>query len=275
MNFYQKLSQSWIMNDSLLCIGIDPDLQRMTADVMSRAEPFLNFSKSIIDQTSDLVCAYKFQMAHFSSAGREHELEMSIDYLKNNYPEICVILDSKRGDVGTTAEQYAKELFERYNADAVTVNPYMGRDSVEPFVAYKDKGVIILCKTSNPGSIDLQDLLIHQDTPVPLYEKVAEEVSTHWNKHDNCLLVMGGTWPDSIRNIRQKFPQMPMLIPGVGQQGADILKVLDAGLCAQARGLILSVSRSVIYAKNVREAALGYYQAIQRGCEHFQKTEAK
>ena len=246
MNFYQKIKAQWAKNNSLICVGLDPDLDRFPDCLAKEAKSIFPFNKSIIDATHDLVCAYKPQIAHFSAYGAEDELERTIQYIHENYPEIPVILDAKRGDIGSTAQKYAKEVFERYKADAVTINPYLGFDSIEPFTDYKDKGVIILCRTSNPSAIDLQDLVVKDGDR--LYEKVAVLASTKWNNNKNCALVIGATWPSQMSDIRELAGDMIFLVPGAGSQGGNVKQLVEAGKTNDGTGLIINSSRGILYA---------------------------
>jgi orotidine-5'-phosphate decarboxylase len=261
-SFIDRLARAWKNNDSLVCVGLDPDPSRFPDSVNALDEPIFEFNKAIIDATHDLVCAYKPQIAHYSAESAELELESTIAYLKSTYPEIPIILDAKRGDIGSTAEMYATEVFERYAADAVTVNPYLGFDSFEPFLNYKDRGVILLCRTSNPGAADLQDLIVEG---APLYEKVASLAVQKWNQHGNCLLVVGATWPEQMTRIRAIVGDMPLLVPGVGAQGADVEKLVKAGRTKAGTGLIVSSSRAILYASDSEDFA----QAARRETERL------
>lgn len=245
MNFIDKLEESITKNNSLLCVGLDPDNEKLH-------EPF-EFCKKIVDQTHDLVCTYKPNIAYFSAFGIEgySDLKKLVNYIHTEY-NLPVILDAKRADVGHTSLQYAKEVFDIYKTDAVTVNPYLGFDSVEPFLERKEKGIILLCRTSNPGAKDFQDL---ESNGKPLYEHVAEKV-VEWNKtYGNCLLVVGATYPEEIKTLRTIAPDMVFLVPGIGSQGGDLEQTLKNGLRNDKSGLILSASRSVLYAQNPREEA--------------------
>ena len=252
LTFKQKLKSIWAKNNSLVCVGLDPDPAKFPLHLANTQDSIFEFNKAIIDATHDLVCAYKPQIAYFSAASAEQQLERTIHYIKQNHPHIPIILDAKRGDIGSTATMYAQEAFERYAVDAVTVNPYMGFDSAEPFLNYKDKGIIFLCRTSNPGANDIQDLIVNGE---PLYEKVAELISQQWNVNNNCLLVMGATWPSQIEKIRAVVGDMPLLVPGVGTQGGDIEQIIKAGQTRDGTGLIISSSRSILYAGNGKDFA--------------------
>jgi orotidine-5'-phosphate decarboxylase len=245
--FVTRLRAAWDEKDSLACVGLDPLIERLPAHIAARASPIFQFNKAIIDATADLVCAYKPQFAHYAACEAEDQLERTIEYIHRAYPGIPVILDAKRGDVEGTAERYAIEAFERYAADAVTVNPYLGGDSLEPFLRYEDRGVIVLCRTSNPGARDLQDLDVGGRK---LYAAVAELAATRWNSRGNCLLVVGATYPEELAEVRAITGDMPFLVPGVGAQGADVRAAIEAGQSADGRGLIVSSSRSIIHASS-------------------------
>lgn len=255
MGFMGKLAAAWRSNNSLICVGLDPDPVRLPAHLPRNIEGIVAFNQAIIDATHDLVCAFKPQIAYFSAHHAEEGLTRTIDHIRTHYPHMPVILDAKRGDIGSTAEKYAVEAFERYGADAVTVNPYMGHDSVAPFLTYTDRGVIILCRTSNPGAADFQDLDVGGR---PLYEAVAERVVEKWNTHGNCMLVVGATWPEQMARVRSIVGDMPFLVPGVGAQGGDVEKLVRAGKTVEGAGLVISSSRAVLYAdqgKGFAEAA--------------------
>ena len=247
MSFRSQLEEAWRRNDSLVCVGLDPELERFPPQFSGQASPIYHFNRAVIDATADLVCAYKPQVAHYAAYEAEDQLERTIEYIHQRYPGIPVILDSKRGDVGNTAARYALEAFERYGADAVTVNPYLGTDSLEPFLDYESKGVIILCRTSNPGARDLQDL----DTGGrKLYQVVAELAATRWNSHRNCALVVGATYPRELAEVRAIVGDMPFLVPGVGAQGGDAEAVVQLGQTPAGTGLLVSSSRAILYAGN-------------------------
>jgi orotidine-5'-phosphate decarboxylase len=245
MNFLEQLKGAWARNDSLVCVGLDPELERFPARLSGQPSPIFQFNRAIIDATADLVCAYKPQFAHYAAYEAEDQLERTIEYIHQHYPGIPVILDSKRGDVGNTAQRYALEAFERYGADAVTVNPYMGTDSLEPFLSYEDRGVIVLCRTSNPGAGDLQDL---ETGGRKLYEVVAHLAASRWNSRGNCALVVGATYPKELAQVRALTGDMPFLVPGVGAQGGDVQAVVRNGQSAAGDGLMISSSRAILYA---------------------------
>jgi orotidine-5'-phosphate decarboxylase len=243
--FVEQLARAWERSDSLACVGLDPEIERFPRHIAAEPAPIFRFNKAIIDATADLVCAYKPQFAHYAACGAEEQLERTIEYIHESHPGVPVILDAKRGDVGDTAERYAIEAFERYGADAVTVNPYLGGDALEPFLRHADKGVVILCRTSNPGARDLQDCVIG---PRKLYQVVAELTAQRWNSRGNCLLVVGATYPRELAEVRALVGDMPLLVPGVGAQGGDVAQAVQNGQTAQGTGLIVSSSRGILYA---------------------------
>lgn len=245
MNFIQKLQHSWQRNDSLLCVGLDPNWAKIPPHLKEHKESIFQFCQAIVDATHDLVCAYKPQIAYFAAHSAEDQLLKTLDYIRTNYPHIPIILDSKRGDIGSTAEMYAIEAYDRYQADAVTVNPYMGQDSAQPFLDRADKGTILLCRTSNGGAADIQDLVVDG---VPIYEKVARMISRDWNTHGNCCIVVGATWPEQMQRLRKVTGDMPFLVPGVGAQGGDVEALVKAGQTNDGTGLMINSSRGIIYA---------------------------
>src|SRR4030095_15884783 len=226
MSFSNKLAAAWKVSNSLVCVGLDPETKKFPDRFRDAPGGIFEFNKAIVDATRDLACAYKPQFAHYAAHAAENQLEHTIDYIKATAPNAIVILDSKRGDIGSTAEQYAQEAFERYGADAVTVNPQLGRDSVEPFLKHADKGVIILCRTSNAGARDFQDLHVGPDRK--LFQHVAETVSKEWNSAGNCMLVVGATYPEELADIRSRVGDLPFLVPGGGAQGGDGAKGMGA-----------------------------------------------
>ena len=259
--FVEQLTRAWERSDSLACVGLDPDIERFPRHIAAEPSPIFQFNKAIIDATADLVCAYKPQFAHYAACGAEDQLERTIEYIHEKHPGVPVILDAKRGDVGNTAERYATEAFERYGADAVTVNPYLGSDSLEPFLRHADKGVVILCRTSNPGARDLQDRLIGARK---LYQVVAELAAQRWNSRGNCLLVVGATYPGDLAEVRALVGNMPLLVPGVGAQGGEVAQVVQNGQTARGTGLIISSSRAILYASSGEDFASAARAATQQ-----------
>lgn len=245
MNFIKALNSVWRENNTLLCIGLDPDPAKFPAHLQHRPDAIFEFCRAIVDATADLVCCFKPQIAYFAARRAEDQLEALIEHIHIRHPATPVILDAKRGDIGSTAEQYAIEAFERFQADAVTINPYMGRDSIEPYLAYRDKGIILLCRTSNPGGSDLQFLDVGGEK---LYERVARLVSKEWDVNGQCALVVGATFPSEIARVRTLIGDMPLLVPGIGAQGGDIETTVRAGCTASGVGLIINSSRAILYA---------------------------
>jgi orotidine-5'-phosphate decarboxylase len=246
VTFIDKLSGAWATNNSLLCVGLDPDTAKFPAHLQAQSNAIVEFCKAIIDATADLACAYKPQIAYFAAQRAEEQLEEICAYLREKYPHIPIVLDAKRGDIGATAEQYAREAFERYNADAVTVNPYMGYDSVAPYLEWKDRGAIVLCRTSNAGGSDLQFLNVDGK---PLYQHVAQLVADKWNTNGQCALVVGATFPGELAQVRAIVGDMPLLVPGIGAQGGDIQATVEAGKTANGSGMMISSSRAILYPK--------------------------
>ena len=247
MHFMQSLQQAWTRNNSLVCVGLDPEPVKFPAHLKNNPDAVFDFCAAIVDATADLVCAYKPQIAHFAALRAEETLERLIAHIHAKHPGMPVILDAKRGDIGSTAQHYVTEAFERYGADAVTLNPYLGRDSVQPFLDRADKGVILLCHTSNPGAADLQDLDVGGK---PLYQHVARLIAEEWNTHGNCALVTGATWPEQLAEVRALVGEVPLLVPGIGAQGGDVEAVVRNGRTSTGAGLMISSSRAILYAGN-------------------------
>lgn len=256
-SFLEKIERAVAKNRSLLCIGLDPDPAKMPVRFLGGPDPVFAFNRSIIDATADLVCAYKPNIAFYEALGTAglQALKKTIKYVPQGLP---VILDAKRGDIGSTAQAYARAAFEYWRADAVTVNPLLGYDAVEPFLSYADRGVFLLCRTSNPGASDFQGLPCPDR---PLYLVVAEK-ALEWNTAGNVGLVMGATYPRDLALVREMAPDLWFLVPGVGSQGGDLGAVLRTGLDARGAGLIVNVSRQVIYAADPRRAAQGLRDAL-------------
>ena len=252
MTFIEKLNAAWRSNESMVCVGLDPDLKKLPECVRNTEYPIFNFNKAIIDATCNFVCAYKPQSAFYAGQDADEELAMTMDYLHTTCPGIPVILDVKRGDIGSTASMYALEAFERYHADAVTVNPYMGVDTLKPFLDYADRGVFILCRTSNPSAVDLQNLVCDGKM---VYEHVAELAQNKWNYNGNAGLVVGATYPGELKNVRTICPDMPLLVPGVGAQGGDVQAVVENGCDKNGYGMVINSSRGIIYASKGEDFA--------------------
>ncbi len=250
MNFVAALETRWQQANSLVCVGIDPEPARFPVKFAADPDAIFNFCRDIVDATAQYACCFKPQIAHFAAHAAEDSLQRLIAHIHVQYPDIPVILDAKRGDIGSTAQHYAAEAFDRFAADAVTANPYLGRDSVQPLLDRADKGVVILCHTSNPGAADFQDLQVTDENGQhrPLYQHVAETVARHWNGHGNCALVVGATWPEQLREVRAIVGDMPLLIPGIGAQGGDVDAVVKHGRNVDGTGLMVSSSRAILYA---------------------------
>jgi len=245
MNFTAQLARAESVNDSVLCVGLDPDPAKFPGSWKDDPARIFDFCATIVDATKDLVIAFKPQIAYFAAHRAEEALERLIAHIHKVAPDVPVILDAKRGDIGSTAEQYAREVFERYRADAVTLSPFMGYDSIEPYLRYEGKGAILLCRTSNPGGDDLQaQQLVGGDA---LFERIARLAQGAWNRTGQLALVVGATYPAEIERVRQLAPTLPLLIPGIGAQGGDAMATVRAGWRPDAP-IIVSSSRAVLYA---------------------------
>lgn len=270
--FVEILAQSWRSRNSLLCVGLDPDSEKLPPSVRAHRTPLFAFNREIIDATAPWACAFKPQFAHYAAVAAESQLAQTIRYIKRRHPDIPVILDAKRGDIGATAKLYAREAFERYGADALTVNPYLGGDALAPFLQYAERGVFILCRTSNSGSGDLQQL---QSGGRTLAHQVAARAADSWNGNGNVGLVVGATWPEEVGAIRRLVGDMPLLIPGVGAQGGDLESVLAHGLTAEGVGVLISVSRAIIHAGegggDFAEAAAAEAEALCRRINRYRE----
>jgi len=273
MNFIDKLRHAERLNQSMLCVGLDPEPAKFPGAWKGDASRILDFCTAIVDATRDLVIAYKPQIAYFASHRAEDALERLVAHIRQVAPEVPVILDAKRGDIGSTAEQYAREAFVRYGADAVTLSPFMGFDSIEPYLRYEDKGLILLCRTSNPGGSDLQSQRLASGDL--LYEHIARMAQGPWNKTGQLALVVGATFPAEIERVRAIAPTLPLLIPGIGAQGGDAAATVKAGWRAQGgvttAPIIVSSSRAVLYAGSgddfadkARQAAMAARDELNR-----------
>ena len=250
MKFTDQLARAQALNQSLLCVGLDPEPSKFPAAMKGDASCIFDFCAAIVDATKDLVIAFKPQIAYFAAHRAEAQLERLMAHIKAVAPEVPVILDAKRGDIGSTAEQYAREAFERYQADAVTLSPFMGFDSIEPYLRYPDKGAILLCRTSNPGGDELQAQRLAGATGQPgefLYERIARLAQGEWNRTGQLGLVVGATYPQEIARVRELAPTLPLLIPGVGAQGGDARATVQAARRGAAP-IIVNSSRAVLYA---------------------------
>ena len=261
MTFLDMLGAAERQNQSLLCVGLDPDPARFPAAMKGDARRIYDFCAAIVEATADAVIAFKPQIAYFAAHRAEDQLERVMQHMRAVAPQVPVILDAKRGDIGSTAEQYAREAFERYGADAVTLSPFMGFDSVQPYLKYEGKGAFLLCRTSNPGGDDLQNQHLASVEGQPrVYEHIARLAQGPWNLNGQLGLVVGATYPAEIERVRALAPTLPLLIPGVGAQGGDAVATIRAGYRAEG-GLtqgpvIVNSSRSVLYASSGADFAV-------------------
>ncbi len=244
-SFVRTLDAAWRRTGSLLCVGLDPEPSRFPGALANRRDAIFDFCRAIVDATAPYASAFKPQIAYFAAHRAEDQLEQLIAHIHEKHPGLPVVLDAKRGDIGSTAEQYAREAFERYRADAVTVNPYMGFDSIEPYLAHAGKGVIVLCRTSNAGGSDLQFLDVGGR---PLYQTVAQLAAEKWNAAGELSLVVGATFPKEIEAVRAIVGDMPLLIPGIGAQGGDVEATVHAGRRPDGFGMMINSSRAILYA---------------------------
>jgi orotidine-5'-phosphate decarboxylase len=264
MSFVAHLARAETLNDSVLCVGLDPDPAKFPGSWKDDASRIFDFCATIVDVTKDLVIAFKPQIAYFAAHRAEEQLERLIAHIHQVAPAVPVILDAKRGDIGSTAEQYAAEVFERYRADAVTLSPFMGFDSIEPYLRYEGKGAILLCRTSNPGGSDLQGQTLADGSKV--FEHIARLAQGEWNRGGQLALVVGATYPEEIERVRALAPTLPLLIPGIGAQGGDAVATVRAGWRADGQGrtiapIIVSSSRAVLYASRGNDFAEASRQA--------------
>lgn len=271
MIFQEKLDAIVKKNNSLVCVGLDSDVSKLPERVKTGPKPQATFNKAIIYATQDLVCAYKPNTAFYEAYGIEgiDELKNTCDFLKAHYPEVPIIIDAKRADIGNTNEGYCKFVFDYLGADAITLHPYLGREALKPFLDRKDKGCIILCKTSNPGSGEFQDLSLDtENQKIKLYQYLAEKVVKEWNYNGNCSLVVGATYPEELAQVRKIVGNMPILIPGVGAQGGDVEKTVKAGKDKNGNNAIINAGRSIIFASS----GLDYAQAARKETETLKNS---
>ena len=270
MSFTQLLQRAQAQNKSLLCVGLDPDPAKFPAHLKGDTRRIFEFCAAIVDATADLVIAFKPQIAYFAAHRAEDQLERLVAHMKRAAPQVPVILDAKRGDIGSTAEQYAIEAFERYGADAVTLSPFMGFDSVQPYLKHHGKGAFLLCRTSNPGGDDFQNQrLASVDGQPLLYEHIARLAQGPWNTNGDLGLVVGATYPTEIERVRALAPTLPLLIPGVGAQGGDAVATVRAGLRTDAAGaitgpVVVNSSRAILYASGGEDFAAAARQEALR-----------
>ncbi len=261
-NFFTQLATLVKKNKSLLCVGLDSHLE--TLRKKSKLNNQFQFNKKIIEATYQAICAFKINTAFYEAEGEKgiRALKKTVDYLKQKYPEIPLIIDGKRGDIANTNEAYRKFIFDYLKADGVTVNPYLGKEALLPFLNLKDKGVFILCKTSNPGAGEFQDLRVcidkkeKKNRTLLFYQLIAKRVVAEWNQNKNCALVVGGTYPQSLKNLRKIVGEdMWLLIPGLGEQGGELKAILKEGLNSKKEGLVINLSRSIIFSPNPKKSA--------------------
>lgn len=268
MTFIEQLLAAEKQNNSLLCVGLDPEPNKFPAHLRGRGDKIFDFCAAIVDATADLAIAFKPQIAYFAAHRAEGQLEELIRHIRKTAPQVPVILDAKRGDIGSTAEQYAIEAFERYGADAVTLSPFMGFDSVEPYLKYHGKGAFLLCRTSNPGGNDLQNQRLQSVDGQPLlYEHIARLVQGPWNQNGQLGLVVGATYPAEIERVRVLAPTVPLLIPGIGAQGGDARATVKAGYRSEGP-IAVNSSRAILYAS----ADADFARAARKAAEQTRDT---
>jgi orotidine-5'-phosphate decarboxylase len=277
-SFVRKLAARAQQGGSLLCVGLDPDPARFAPGLRGREHAITDFCCAIVDATAPYACAFKPQIAYFASARAEAQLEAVLGHIRTRHPDVPVILDAKRGDIGSTAEHYAREAFERYDADAVTLSPFMGQDTIEPFLAYDGRGAFLLCRTSNPGGNDLQMLDVGGER---LFERIARLAATRWNRNGQLGLVVGATYPQELAHVRALAPDLPLLVPGIGAQGGDIAATLRAGRCPAAPAgsfaeyaLVINSSRAILYAGSGEDYAAAAGAAARETRDQINRQRA-
>lgn len=258
-SFQELLKAQWDKKH-FLCVGLDSEVAKLP-----KGQTQLSFNRAIVEATHDLVAAYKPNAAFYEAAGLQglESLQKTIGFIHEKAPQAIVILDAKRADIGNTNQGYAQAAFDHLQADAITLNPYLGGEALQPFLDYKERGCFILCRTSNPSAKEFQDLDCDGE---PLYLKVAKQVAKHWNKNENCGLVVGATYPEELKKVREAAPDIPFLVPGVGTQGGDLQQVLNNGRSAKGHGLLINVSRSVIFASSGTDFAQQARQQVEKLC---------
>jgi orotidine-5'-phosphate decarboxylase len=273
MNFIDRLNTVWEQTQSALCVGLDPDPARFPLCLKGHEpdQALFAFCTAIVDATAPFACAFKPQIAYFAALRAEPVLESLIAWIQTHHPDRPVILDAKRGDIGSTATLYAREAFERYKADAVTVNPYMGYDSIAPWLEWTDKGVFLLCRTSNPSGAELQGLL----TPAghTVFEEVALKAAGPWNRSGQLGLVVGATYPAEMARVRALAPELPLLVPGVGAQGGDIEATVKAGRTTKGQGLLINSSRAILYASSGEDFATAAGEVAAQTAKHIAQAQ--
>ncbi len=275
MRFTDRLAAAEQRHQSMLCVGLDPEPARFPGAWKGDPSRIADFCGAIVDATKDLVCAFKPQIAYFAANRAEDQLERLMAHIRRVAPDVPVILDAKRGDIGATAEQYAREAFERYQADALTLSPFMGLDSIEPYQRWDGKGLFLLCRTSNPGGDDLQAQPLADGERV--FERIARLAASHWNRNGQLGLVVGATYPQEIERVRELAPTLPLLIPGIGAQGGDAAATVRAGWRAghggKAQGpIVVNSSRAVLYASAGDDFASAARRAAQLARDELQRA---
>ncbi|MFZ1721102.1 MAG: orotidine-5'-phosphate decarboxylase [Microgenomates group bacterium] len=262
MNFIQKLENAQKKLKSLVSVGLDPHMAHLPKRFLKQKYPQFSFNTWIIEETNKYCSVFKPQFAAYEARGSRgfEELEMTMEWVQKNYPDHILIADAKRGDIGSTNDEYAKAIFDHFGFDAITLHPYLGQEALEPFLKRREKGCIILCRTSNPGAGEFQDLRVHSS--IPLWKQVATNIKDHWNQNNNCLLVVGATYPTELGELRKLVGEMPFLVPGIGAQGGDLEAVLKLGLNSQKAGLIIHASRSIIFAESPIDEAMKLSEQI-------------
>ncbi len=246
-----KYNQRVEKSNSLLCVGLDPEFEKLPQQFKDKEFPQFEFNKWIIDQTVEFVSVFKPNIAFYEARGDQgiKELKMTMEYLQKNYADIFTICDAKRADIGNTNQGYVTAIFDWLGFDAITLQPYLGKEALKPFLERKDKVSVILCRTSNPGAGELQDLVV-QTRGLPIWQIVAEKVREEWNYNQNCMLVVGATYPEEMKTIRSMVGDITFLVPGVGAQGGDVEATVKAGLNSEKKGMIINSSRGIIFAEN-------------------------
>ncbi len=254
MSIIDKYNQRADAVNSLLCVGLDSAIERIPEPFAGSETPQFDFNRHIIEQTHPFAAAYKLNAAFYEAHGEQgwREMALTVAYLRNEHPGIFTICDAKRGDIGSTSEAYAMAIFDKMGFDSVTLQPYLGKEALMPFLQREDKACIILCRTSNPGAGEFQDLLVEG---VPLWQKVAVQVAEDWNLYSNCLLVLGATYPDEMRVVRSLVGDLPFLVPGIGAQGGNVQQTVEVGVNSQGKGLLINSSRGIIFADDPAQAA--------------------
>lgn len=268
-SFLDKLKNKW-NEGKFVCVGLDSNYSKIPSSFknnQSVEEAIFKFNKAIIDETADLVCAYKPQSAYYEAFGDEgwRALKRTVSYIREKFSSIPVILDAKRGDIGNTNEAYVKAIFDDLGVDALTVHPYLGKEALESFLKRTDKTIFVLVRTSNPGAGEFQDLMVGEKL---LYQLVAEHIANDWNKNGNCAVVVGATYPKELKKVREIVGDMPILVPGIGAQGGDLENTIKNGLNSQKQGLIISSSRGIIFAPDPRKATQDLHLQIQKIISH-------